>query len=501
MADPIDTTSPRRRKPWYRPRNAVLAILLVVLIALGWGFREAWKVYTAEPNPTVDYRAEFRRMSEDAAGVPRGSGAEAWAILMDALKITDETFNDIEHHNQEAGFTPRDDSDHGELDFVTFLLEGHTISAEATREREVLGALRDSGVPELLDRFANLAPGFKPIEAGGPLIAEETPPALSAIDLAKALAASMRIATEHGDWDETVRIFNQLLAIGRTYAHQIESLCWFVGTAIYSLALEELRLELNEHDFGETAARACLHAIDERSLPSSELPVEAYRCTFLDTIQHVFSDDGHGNGYLLPDGGSLDLWSSTGLGGFRSAAAARFQFTDRRTSEQLVNEFLDGILQRSRAPTPEEKQAAFDRDEFLAALDRRPFTIVQLLLHNVKEPIQEERPDRLHCEATRLVLALEIHYARHGEYPATLDALIPDILPSIPDDPRFGTPFGYRRLDHDPAGRPYLLYSFGADRRDNGGAFDASEPYTALTGERDDVDFILNPPRPERDAD
>ncbi len=102
------------------------------------------------------------------------------------------------------------------------------------------------------------------------------------------------------------------------------------------------------------------------------------------------------------------------------------------------------------------------------------------------------------------MLALEVFYARHSRWPDSLDDLVAEILPQPPVDPLHGGPFGYRLVDSDRFGRPYILYSFGLDATDDGGiefksgandVYRGIEPLTDynLTG----VDYVINKPRPE----
>ena len=102
------------------------------------------------------------------------------------------------------------------------------------------------------------------------------------------------------------------------------------------------------------------------------------------------------------------------------------------------------------------------------------------------------------------MLAIEAFYARHSRWPGALDELVPDILPEAPIDPIHGGTFGYRLVDSDRFGRPYILYSFGLDATDDGGiefnsgtddVYRGMEPLTDhnLTG----IDYIINKPRPE----
>lgn len=75
-----------------------------------------------------------------------------------------------------------------------------------------------------------------------------------------------------------------------------------------------------------------------------------------------------------------------------------------------------------------------------------------------------------HAATLRLLqveLALRTYRNQHGDWPATLDQLTPEILPSIPVDPfsSDGAPLRYRR-----DGEAYVLYSVNVDGVDDGGA-------------------------------
>ena len=83
---------------------------------------------------------------------------------------------------------------------------------------------------------------------------------------------------------------------------------------------------------------------------------------------------------------------------------------------------------------------------------------------------------RWQLDATRLLLALEIHRLRHDSLPPTLEALVPAILPAVPRDPYDGKPLRY-----DPVRG--VIWSIGEDGVDSGGleqsdfsVFDADEP-------------------------
>src|SRR6185295_11414339 len=69
-------------------------------------------------------------------------------------------------------------------------------------------------------------------------------------------------------------------------------------------------------------------------------------------------------------------------------------------------------------------------------------------------------------DATLAAIAIAVYHARHGAYPPSLDVLVPDLLPALPIDRIDGKPLKYKPAP--PGGLP-ILYSVGADRKDDGG--------------------------------
>jgi hypothetical protein len=80
--------------------------------------------------------------------------------------------------------------------------------------------------------------------------------------------------------------------------------------------------------------------------------------------------------------------------------------------------------------------------------------------------------------ATRAGLACKIYKGRTGNYPASLEALVPDILPEVPTDPFTGKPFVFRIQDGE-----LLIYSLGSNQKDDGGRM---SPMTQLVMDKDD---------------
>jgi hypothetical protein len=78
-----------------------------------------------------------------------------------------------------------------------------------------------------------------------------------------------------------------------------------------------------------------------------------------------------------------------------------------------------------------------------------------------------EKTMRAETERSMTICAVSLkrYFLRHGNFPSTLDALVPELLPSVPIDYMDGRPMKYRlRTDGS-----FALYSVGQDRKDDGG--------------------------------
>jgi hypothetical protein len=65
----------------------------------------------------------------------------------------------------------------------------------------------------------------------------------------------------------------------------------------------------------------------------------------------------------------------------------------------------------------------------------------------------------------QIVCALERYRLAHGEFPGTLDALVPQFIEKLPHDLIGGQPLIYRRTNDGK----FLLYSIGWNETDDGG--------------------------------
>jgi len=197
------------------------------------------------------------------------------------------------------------------------------------------------------------------------------------------------------------------------------------------------------------------------------------RRIFDDIVQRVYTDDGTGDGRLVFEGlkglatysslagTPIDLGAGALVAGPVAGAIAPGRAELTRAADELYGHAervsatplwrwdadvlappidLDSPLERIwlqtlRAVAPAYRASAFAREQLLQRRD-----------------------------AVLGAIALELHRRRHDAYPEALDALGPDLLPSLPRDRFDGGTLRYVLTESGP-----LLYSVGPDGVDDGG--------------------------------
>ena len=91
--------------------------------------------------------------------------------------------------------------------------------------------------------------------------------------------------------------------------------------------------------------------------------------------------------------------------------------------------------------------------------------VATITIFNVTKALQTTAYNQTLVNEAQIACALERCHLAHGEYPDTLDALVPGYLETIPQDIIGGQPLHYRRTDDGK----FLLYSIGWNERDDGG--------------------------------
>lgn len=138
------------------------------------------------------------------------------------------------------------------------------------------------------------------------------------------------------------------------------------------------------------------------------------------------------------------------------------------------------VHQRYRELGRRVDEPYYKQIEFLEKERRVPwyYKATEVLLPDFRSAFLKEASLEAMMLATRAGLACKIYKSRTRNYPANLEALVPDILPEVPIDPFTGKPLVFRIQNGE-----ILIYSLGSNQRDDGGR---SSPMTQLVMEKDD---------------
>jgi hypothetical protein len=148
----------------------------------------------------------------------------------------------------------------------------------------------------------------------------------------------------------------------------------------------------------------------------------------------------------------------------------RFAWLDQHERHTL--EGLEKLLNIARSAAKEKSFAAADSAIVEVLANREDRSIYDKLRYPMSESAVTlsrtvARAMRAETERSLLIcaVALERYSLRHGDPPASLDALVPEFLVSLPIDYMDGKPLRYR-LNAD---KTFTLYSVGEDGKDDGG--------------------------------
>ena len=228
--------------------------------------------------------------------------------------------------------------------------------------------------------------------------------------------------------------------------------------------------------------RDLAHRLAGPRVAADLLNVDGERLSFADAVQRIYTDGGTGGGHVTADGIKVLklLKNVTGpesdAGGDwsnpvdQAVAAAALRPLVAASRDDLIaahGRWLDALKAQLRRPLRDA--GGSDPDAVLAPLQksaasRAEYAPLLVLTHPVWHAQATAERYLGRRDGTMVGLALELYRRRHGAYPASLDELVPGLLPAVPADRITGDPVRYRLT----AGRP-VVYSVGADRDDDGG--------------------------------
>jgi hypothetical protein len=172
------------------------------------------------------------------------------------------------------------------------------------------------------------------------------------------------------------------------------------------------------------------------------------------------------NQFIAIEGGSTNLWRrlKDPLYTFLTFAPRGWVYQNLVVHAQTLQPVIDSCDPANTLVHPAKAQDASER---IRALGKRsPNTFLESMFRpNFTKATQTMARNQTLANEAQIACALERHRLAHGQYPETLDALVPQFIAKLPHDLIGGQPLHYRRT----AEGEFLLYSIGWNERDDGG--------------------------------
>jgi hypothetical protein len=250
-----------------------------------------------------------------------------------------------------------------------------------------------------------------------------------------------------------------------------------VGVAISNLAhLEILDIladrKLSANELGDLQEQ--LSKIYHTDYPLINL--EGEKLTFMDIVQHSFTDGGPGGGHLIP--GSWNKYTDSSFPApdidkteerlYIPFYTALSMYHARRDATVAKANEIFGLESKLTKMTPYEMHMSNIKtpDEIMYdSWENYRFFLIQLFMPATVRVSELAYRGKMVHEATLAILALQRWQLEKNQYPEALNELISaGLLKELPKDPYSDKPLVYKKKDND-----FILYSVGPNFKDDGG--------------------------------
>lgn len=492
-----------------RKRKVILTLSIVAGVVALFAIRELWIAAFARPVITVDSVRLLTELTERS----QPPGENGWEA---ATTLCGEYTRESELLEPDPASTPEEaDAFWLTTDFRAILV-GDPLRPELARTRAMVRTLDSDAMKrlEVAERFTgSLVPENPQPVANGDVMSTlnvfERFTLL--IKLQQSRLAAMRLSVIARDRDGYMAALRQALRLSRSVVAPPVAMSYLMARHMVGLTCDEIRHELVEGSLPPEWAGEVDSTLSESYwLPRVEDALEGEKIFALDYVQRMHTTSGFAGGRLLRTEAvrveGNDPWDDhsveelfDGIDDPPLHWTANFRslwLPSRSRTESDLTSLFSALIADASKPRGER---IFDTTEFDRALPERSGLRVGAfgsLAESMKRLLQQSDAAATTFAATRLLIAIELYRADHGEYPASLAEL--SIKP-LPVDPFAADGlFYYQRLaTPDANGRLILLCSVGADGVDNGGAPPHSgEMFEAFLSEASGSDWIANSPRP-----
>lgn len=435
---------------WRWQRRTILPIIITHIVvnslycAVRWpGWLDCMKV-----SPTTDYVTEFIEFSKPAGYDPNDDARQEYSKaarlvielpedLMEARKCYPTQWSKDERVMAEAWVTSNTEA----LDFVEKATHKPYYWVEYERQNERMPPLTKD-----IDKMK---------------------------DFAFALCMRAKLKTAQGHYNQGFRDIETCYRLGRHLAANKELVCRLAGYACRSWALQTTRMILAQ----EQIDGSLLNELQSRFEKFAEDDIYGFDFTseiFLtkDFIQCIFTDNGLGDGHIpksffikwqYPEGDYE--WT---LFSFLPIENAFEVFKWKNLKRQIVTDQVElyyNLCQKACSQPPWQYRVNLFVQTSIEKLKKQN-PLIELYSPVINKIVSMEGRAPVDRDATIAILAVLRYVADTEQLPDTLEQLVSTgYLKAIPDDTFHNGSLIYRCSDDD-----FILYSFGADFDDDGGA-------------------------------
>ncbi|MFG0244732.1 MAG: hypothetical protein ACF8MF_01605 [Phycisphaerales bacterium JB052] len=326
--------------------------------------------------------------------------------------------------------------------------------------------------------------------------------------LSQVLIFDARLALDEGDTERACNNYIAAMGLARQARSEPYLISDLVGIAVHDMVGIELGRQFRKHDrlFASDQLKRLAHTHARvAQLPGIE--IEHERMFFQDALQRAYSDDGHGNGRLTPEGfeyyglmtappedfGAVTMADAVTIDPrFRAATQPlSIVFSNSRSQEQAIHDSVmdqtQVVLDRGVQWISLMQDAELTTEKVRAEETPMRFSFAAMLTPTMRQMVHRWYQYEQTMGAYALMIAIEAFREDHGQLPDSLSMLQPRYVPEIPHDLMDpGHEIRYRA-----EGERYVLYSVGSDGDDDGARAPekAADPYSGMQEKNFDLRY------------
>jgi len=317
------------------------------------------------------------------------------------------------------------------------------------------------------------------------------------------LVADASVALMDGDPQRAVDDFIAALGVARHVGEHPIIISQLVETAILTLVADSIThaLEQRPEALSDEHLRQLAQAIAVIPDTAWLIDLRGERIWFEHVVQHVFSDDGRGGGVMLTTAASrtgavLGMIEEddrrTSAIAFAVGPLAAVVAAGRRETLELADRLYGLMDAEAHLPIVTRPHAIdFEVERMMSSKWQRVrHPVITLMMPALSKASVNRSVGRGVIDGAAVAIALQRWRRAHGEWPDSLEDLVPELLDDVPIDVFDHQPIRYRL---DPQGP--LVWAVGPDGVDDGGTVAVQHRTSERTrrpmNRRDLGDFIL----------